>query len=229
MPVRHVLQPGECLQSLARRHGFKDGQTIYDGPDNSDLRQKRAAPADVMPGDAVVIPDRKTRDIALAKGKINKFKIHVPDAILRVHVSDEAGKALAGKPYELTIGDHTAEGKTTSDGVVEAQVSLSATAGKLVVYDTAAQDGARWVWSLRIANLDPPESRAGAWQRLANLGYWSPAEPAEQSTSSAAAPPAGSNDPLVLAIRAFQHDEKLDDTGRVDDATRKRLVERHGV
>lgn len=230
MPVRHVLEAGECLESLARRHGFKDGKTIYDGPDNADLRKKRAAPADVMPGDTVVIPDRKKRDIAINKGKVNRFKIHLPEAMLRVHVCDEAGQPLAGKPYELTIYDDTVEGKTTSDGAVEAPVSLNVKAAKLVVYDSAAKDGARWVWSLKIANLDAPETRAGAWQRLANLGYWSPGEAPEQTNSSAGALSDESwVDPLALAIRAFQHDEQLDETGRIDDATRKRLVERHGL
>jgi hypothetical protein len=230
MPVRHVLEPGECLQSLALRHGFKDGQTIYDGPDNSDLRKNRAAPAEVAPGDVVMIPDRKPRQLPVTKGKPNRFKVHVPTALVRVHVSDEAGQALAGKPYELTIKEKTIEGKTTSDGAVEQSVPFNAQDATLVVYDSAAKDGARWIWSLCFASLEAPETRAGAWQRLANLGYWSPAEPPEQSAgSSTTAPAAGSIDALALAIRAFQHDEQLDESGRIDDKTRKRLVERHGV
>jgi len=229
MPVRHVLERGECLQSLALQHGFKDGQTIYDGPDNADLRHKRAAPAEIVPGDVVVIPDRTPRELPLTKGKPNRFKVQVATGMLRIHVCDEAGQALAGKPYELKIKDDTVEGKTTSDGAVEEPVRLNAIAGMLVVYESNAKDGARWIWSLRIANLEAPETRAGAWQRLANLGYWSPEEPAEESTSPANNPADNPLDPLVLAIRAFQHDEQLDESGRIDDPTRKRLVERHGV
>src|SRR5438105_9041150 len=229
MPVRHVLERGECLQSLALQHGFKDGQTIYDGPDNADLRHKRAAPAEIVPGDVVVIPDRTPRELPLTKGKPNRFKVQVPAGMLRVYVCDEAGQALAGKSYELKIKDDTVEGKTTSDGAVEEPVRLNAIAGMLVVYESNAKDGARWIWSLRIANLEAPETRAGAWQRLANLGYWSPEEPAEESTSPANNPADNPLDPLVLAIRAFQHDEQLDESGRIDDPTRKRLVERHGV
>src|SRR5256885_4806087 len=135
MPVRHVLEPGECLQSLALQHGFKDGKTIYDGPDNSDLRKKRAAPGEVAPGDTVVIPDRKPRELPVTKRKINRFKAHVPDALVRVHVCDEAGQALAGKPYELSIKDKTIEGKTTSDGAAEESVPFTAQSAKLVVYE----------------------------------------------------------------------------------------------
>lgn len=229
MSARHVLESGECLQSLALQHGFKDGQTIYDAPDNADLRQKRASPGEVAPGDVVVIPDRKTRDLPLTKGKVNKFKVQVPTGILRVHVCDEAGQALTGKPYELTIKDNTIEGKTTSDGAVEEPVALNAASGSLVVYDSNAKDDARWIWSFRIADLEAPETRVGAWQRLANLGYWSSAEPPEDSSGSATTQSSDPLDPLVLAIRAFQHDEQLDESGRIDDDTRKRLVERHGV
>ena len=182
-----------------------------------------------MPGDVVVIPDRIPRELPLTKGKPNRFKVQVPAGMLRVYVCDEAGQALAGKPYELKIKDDTVEGKTTSDGAVEEPVRLNAIAGTLVVYESNAKDGARWIWSLRIANLEAPETRAGAWQRLANLGYWSPEEPAEESTSPANNPADNPLDPLVLAIRAFQHDEQLDESGRIDDPTRKRLVERHGV
>src|SRR5207248_8231875 len=141
----------------------------------------------------------------------NRFKVQVPAGMLRVYVCDEAGQALAGKSYELKIKDDTVEGKTTSDGAVEEPVRLNAIAGMLVVYESNAKDGARWIWSLRIANLEAPETRAGAWQRLANLGYWSPESPGEDSTSPANNPAASPCELLVLSILALRNDDSLDE------------------
>lgn len=225
MPVRHVLKAGECLQSLALSYGFKDGKTLYDAPDNADLRSKRSSPEEVAPGDVVMVPDRKKRDVSVALGKANKFACKTPAGVLRVHVCDEAGKPLASKPYALSLKGKKLEGTTSSDGLVEQPVPMKATAATLVVYDTASKDEGRWTWTLRVASLDAPETPTGAWQRLANLGYWSPAEQAPSGT----APDANAVDPLAMAIRAFQHDEQLDESGRLDDPTRARLVQRHGL
>jgi Putative peptidoglycan binding domain len=227
MPVRHVLQPGECLQTLALKYGFGDGKTLYDAAENADLRQKRKAPADVAPGDAVVIPDPKKRDVSVASGNTHKFKLQAPAVLLRVQVRDEAGEPLAQKPYALSLEGKTVDGTTTADGLVEQPLPPFATDVSLVVHDSAAKDGARWVWRVQVASLGAPETRAGAWQRLANLGYWSPAE--ELGDSAGTAQGGGVADALALAIRAFQHDEKLDESGRLDDATVAKLVERHGI
>lgn len=42
-------------------------------------------------------------------------------------------------------------------------------------------------------------------------------------------PKPDARDPLVLAVRAFQHDEGLEESGKLNQQTRDRLVERHGV
>jgi Putative peptidoglycan binding domain len=224
MPVRHILQPGDCLSELARRHGFGDGKTLYDAPENAELRKKRKSPLDVFTLDVVVIPDPKKRDVSVASGNGHKFTLRTPEVLLRVQVRDEAGQPLANKSYEFSNGDG---GTTTSEGLVEwAPKSMPAEAS-LTVYDSADKIGARWVWKVQVAKLHGPETRAGAWQRLANLGYWSPAEKLDDSAGGAQDGAAA--DALALAVRAFQHDEKLEESGRLDDATVAKLVERHGI
>jgi N-acetylmuramoyl-L-alanine amidase len=229
MPTPHTLKPGECLQSLAQAYGFKEGKQIYDAAENAELRQKRPAPADVAPGDAVVIPDRTRRPLALETGKVHRFVVTLPAAMLRLEVRDEAGEPLAGKPYELHVGDAKLAGTTTGDGVVEQPVPLEVDVATLVVHESAAKDEGRWSWRLRLASLEAPETLRGAWQRLTNLGYWSGDEAPEEAAEDENAPEPTMRDPLVFAIRAFQHDEQIEETGRLDAAMKSRLKERHGI
>jgi hypothetical protein len=220
------------LQSLAAAHGFGDGKRIFDDPDNDDLRKKRKSPADVAPGDLVVIPKRRLKTVRLQTGKVHTILVKRPSTLLRVQVCDETGQPLGAKPYQLTIGGRTIEATTTAEGVVEQSVPVDAKTARLVVHEAASRDQGRWAWRLRLAALAGPETRRGSWQRLVNLGYWSssedPAATGEGEDASQAADDSA-RDPMVLALRAFQHDEKLEETGRLDDATRARLVERHGI
>jgi hypothetical protein len=230
MPIRHILQAGECLQSLAWMRGFAAAKTIYDAPENAALRKKRSSPAAVTVGDEVFVPDPRKHEVSLPTGEVHRIVVKSPRAMVRIEVRDEAGEPLASKPYLLVIGGKKLEGTTTGEGVVEQPVPLDATDGTLIVHDKSSKDEGRWSWRLTIADLAAPETRRGVSQRLANLGYWGAGDPEDQddATPAAVGEPAP-RDPLVLALRAFQHDEKLDESGRLDDDTRARLVERHGI
>jgi hypothetical protein len=230
MPAPHLLVSGECLQWLASRTGFADGKAIYDAPENAQLRKIRARPAAVATGDTVVIPDSKPASFTVGTRQVHRFVVKRPKALLRVEVHDENGDPLAGKPYELTVGDDTIEGETAGDGTIEEPLSLDEKGATLVVYDDPSKDGASWAWSLQLASLAGPDTARGVWQRLANLGYWCGEEPSPTADApndeDADDPPM---DAFALALRAFQHDEGLDESGKLDDATRSQLVKRHGI
>jgi len=250
MPKEHRLDPGECLQSLALGNGFKDGKAIYDAPENADLRNLRVVPAAVAPGDTVVIPDRKPRTLSLPTEKVHKIVVRRPKALLRVQVCDEAGEPLASKPYELTLGKTTIKDTTTGAGLIEQPLPLDVTDAKLIVHEKGSKDEGRWRWHLTMATLEGSDTPRGQWQRLVNLGYWCEPdsgdgdadEVGDEGGETAAGGDAADGDDedgddeddvpmdsFALAVRAFQHDEGLDETGEVDDDTRDRLIKRHGI
>jgi hypothetical protein len=216
---------------LASAKGLRDGKTIFEFADNADLRSKRRVPADVTKGDTVVIPDPRPKTTYGATDALHQFRVSIPQTMLRVEVHDDFGKPIGSKPYKLHLQDDIIEGTTTGEGLIEQPVPLDAAEATLVVYATAGKDEGHWCWRIQIADLDPPETAAGSWERLCNLGYWNSLEPPADPDGPDAdsAKDDMSRDPLVLAIRAFQHDEQLEETGRFDDATRAKLVERHGI
>jgi hypothetical protein len=223
MPERHVLRPGECLQGLALAHGFADGEALFGSPENAALRAKRRASFEVACGDEVIIPDHRPRAVTLATGQRHRIVVRRPTTVLRVQVCDEAAEPLANKEYELLVGGTRLTGTTTPDGVVAQPVPVDAADATLVVHGATDRQSARWRWRLRLASLGPPDTTLGLCQRLENLGYWT------CTGGDEADPPVDDAEAVVLAVRAFQHDEGLDESGTLDDATRARLLERHGI
>lgn len=218
MSTRHVIQPGECLQSLAATFGLRDAQTLFVAPENEKLRQLRKTPLDVGPGDTVVVPDTKPKERTLGTGKTHAVTVSSRKTKIRVAVCDDQGHPLAGKPYTLHLeGDSPREGTTTGAGLVEQPLGIEVQDALLVVHDKDAKDAGRWVWKLKIAHLAPAAAETGARQRLINLGYGCPEDPRAPHAAAA----------LALAARAFQHDEGLEESGKLDQPTLDRLAQRH--
>lgn len=210
----HVVKPGECLTSIARRYGFRGHEALYDHAANKVLRAARPDPNILHPGDRVFIPDRNERQEQCATGRVHEFTLHLPKRILRLAVEDLAGERLRDASYELTIEDVVYEGVTDGDGVVTREVPMHAEAGSLRVGEH--------VWPIRLGHLNPMESApdqgvSGVQARLRNLGY-----------------DVGAIDNHLgprtrEAIRAFQRDNPpLVVDGICGPRTRARLVQKHG-
>jgi hypothetical protein len=226
MAGKHVVEPGESPSQIAARYGFEDWATIYQHADNADLREKRKDMGAIFPGDGVAIPKREPKVFTLPTGKRHRIVVKRPKSKLNVVVKDGEGEPLAGKVFELRAPSlpEPIAGTTTGDGHVTCNLPAALTQAQLVVWDSDDKKGMRYVWALSLGGLFAPETESGVRQRLNNLGYH-----AGQASNAVADDgdevPA---DPLGLAIAAFQEDNGLDVTGKIDDDTRSKLVEAHG-
>jgi hypothetical protein len=54
----HEVKQGEHLFRIAYQYGFRNPFTIWNDPDNSDLRDLRSNPNVLFPGDQLATPDR---------------------------------------------------------------------------------------------------------------------------------------------------------------------------
>ena len=54
----HKVEPGESLYSIAHKYGIACWQSIYEHPDNADLRRRRPNPHVLHPGDEVRVPEK---------------------------------------------------------------------------------------------------------------------------------------------------------------------------
>lgn len=210
----YVVQSGDCFHSIAYADGWPSGATLYDHPDNAELKAKRPNPSVLYPGDQVVLPEKNARTANVSTGAAHRFKVKRPKHVLRIKLLDVEGKPIANEPYTLVIDEISMVGETGGDGAIAQPVPCGSRSGTLTL-------GER-VLSLAFGAIDPLEDvpdagASGARQRLRNLGYDvrdDDDDELDQGTRT--------------SIALFQHDAKLDVTGELDDATMAKLIELHG-
>ncbi len=209
----HEVMQGECLTRIAADHGFADWRTIYELPQNAELRQNRPDPNVLYPGDQIVIPDREEKWESGGTEERHRFEKNSPKRLLRIAVEDIDGERLTNTPYELEVDKQKRKGATDGDGMLEEQILLKAEEGTLKV--------GKFVWRLQIGHLNPlkdapDQGVSGAQARLSNLGY----DPG---------PINGMPNPQTSeALKQFQAMMELPVTGNLDQATRAKLLDKHG-
>jgi N-acetylmuramoyl-L-alanine amidase len=197
---------------VAFEHGFLP-DTVWKDPANADLRQKRSDMNVLHPGDTLVIPDKRLKEVSVPADKRHRFRrLGVPEK-LRVQFLDLYGDPIANEKFVVTVdGDLRIEGQLDGDGRLEADVPPNAKEAVVEV----GPDGKLAQATLAIGHLDPAEEPSGVEHRLRNLGFYS--EP----------PKLAAEEHLPEALRAFQRAHGLEVTGEVDDATRSKLLSLHG-
>ncbi|MFL5350206.1 MAG: hypothetical protein ACJ8AT_35980 [Hyalangium sp.] len=166
MANSHIVTQGECMQTIARRHGFADAMAIWNHPSNQELRNRRKSPNVLAPGDVVHIPDLKKKVAECATGKNHKFRLRFATRDVHVVFKDADGEPIANSPYVLRVGDDERQGQTGADGAVrEKGFHPGETRAEIELTDLGIKR------TLLIGHLDPHHDESGWRQRLANLGY----------------------------------------------------------
>lgn len=208
----HSVVEGECISTLALRYGFHP-DTIWNDCGNAALKAKRKDKNILAVGDAVAIPARRIAARAVEAGsRVQLRRKGVPE-VVRIRFLDGDGNPRVDVPYLAQLatpdGAEQRSGKTNGEGYVieKAPASLS----RIVITLGTEEE----VYEFLPATLDPVETTAGVQDRLLNLGYDCGGED-------------GQAGPLTQrALREFQRDNGLPETGQADDATRAELTKQH--
>lgn len=212
---RYTVQQGDTLSKIAESFRLASWRRIYDHPENAEFRKRRPNPDLLYPGDVVFVPERQERTETAPTDQRNRYVCRRQKQVLRLAVEDMNAQRLAKQPYELDVDGERSRGTTDGNGMIEREIPVGARKGKLKVSD--------YRWDLQIGHLNPMEEDtpdggvSGAQGRLRNLGY--PVGPVD-----------GICGPKTeVAVRFFQADENLPVTGQLDDTTRKKLLQVHGI
>lgn len=211
-----TIKQGDHLAALADEAGFSDWRTVWDAPENAELRERRKAPGLLAPGDRVFIPEKQAGDgVTVATGTTARFRVKIRLPKLRIVVCGFDGKPLADTECTVSIDGAEVKRTTGADGLVELDLAPD-------VREAGIAAGGR-AWTLQIGHLAPVETDAGLWARLRNLGYLVD-EDAEEAAPDA--PP----DPelLAFAIELFQRDHDLPIDGADAASITAKLREAHG-
>jgi hypothetical protein len=213
-----TVEQGDHLPQLAEEYGFSDWHTIWDDPNNAQLKEQRTDPGVLAPGDRLYIPDKKPSDgQKVATGATARFRLKRSLPKLRLVVCGFDGQPLADTDCTVTIDGAQTAARTGSDGLLELDLAPGAREATLEVNGQS--------WALEIGHLDPVDTDTGLWARLRNLGYLVD-EATEEQDPSPDAPP----DPaaLAFAIELFQRDHELPIDGSNATSVKDKLRDIHG-
>src|SRR5262249_36338014 len=130
--IDHVVRPGDCLTSIAAEHGFF-WETLWNLPENRDLKERRRDPFTLVPGDVVHVPDLRVRDFSRETGKTHRFQRRGVPAKLKLRLLSPDGKPRANLDYVLTVDGVELTGVTDGDGRIERYIKPNARQGTVVV------------------------------------------------------------------------------------------------
>ena len=206
----YVVQPGDSLGSIAAGHGHF-WQTLWDLPENAALRELRKHPHILLPGDRLTIPPLRMVARPCVTGAVHRFKRRGIPARIRFTLRTTDGTPLKGKKYELVVADAKYEGVTDDDGSLVQFVDTAARTGNLTFWIAEEGYPETVTKKIRVGELSPVETLAGARARLQGLGYLC----ADEST-------------FRDSLLAFQRKHELPENTHLDAATAGKLREEYG-
>lgn len=203
------VEQGQCVESLAYQAGHVL-DTLWNHPNNADLKRQRESPYALMPADKLFIPALEARSERCGSGQRHRFRRRqVPSQVV---IALSNGKELADLPFRLQLGERTLEGRTDAQGRLRMAVMPDAADGELLI----DPDGMNLRFTLSMRHLDPVSEHTGVQGRLRNLGFYD--GPLDGLYSLA----------LLHAIQRFQESRGLTPDGSLDDGLRQALLAAHG-
>jgi peptidoglycan hydrolase-like protein with peptidoglycan-binding domain len=212
MPASHTIVDGDTVARLAAAAGLLP-DTVWNDPANDALRETREHPNLLVPGDVLVIPDRRVKEVTIATGKAHTFVRHsVPDEF-HERFLDRDGKPREGVAYLVSVDSVAVEqAKLGADGGIRIALHPGACEVQVELNDGGAVETYRF----RVGFLLPLSELRGVQQRLCSLGHVCPTDGAAGEETTA-------------ALRAFQNKHGLNETGEADDATKEALRDQFGA
>jgi hypothetical protein len=210
----HVVVQGECTSSIACRYGFFV-DTIWGHSRNLALKNQRRDRNVLAPRDRLFIPARNAGRCDGVPGNRYVLRRHGIPEHFHVRLLD-GGAPRAGLPYLAIMTGHSADqipsasGETDAQGAVHIDVPADVSTIELLV--RAGSEEERYLFA--IGTLDPASTVTGLKTRLANLGYYQGRIDGQQDAA------------LAGAIRAFQRDNGLKETGQQDSKLEQALQKR---
>lgn len=209
MAINYEVRQGDCISSIAFEHGFF-ADTLWNHPNNAELKKKRKDLNILMPGDVVFVPDKQIKEVSEPTNQVYKFKCkNTPEKFklqLLIH-----GEPRANEDYELEIEELKFKGKTDSQGRLEQFIPPDAKRGKLILNKGGE------VYQLELGNLNPSNEITGAQGRLRNLGlYFGPLD-------------GQMSEELEEAIQEYQFTKNIEADGKLTQATIDALKQDYGA
>lgn len=216
MPKRKVGE-GEGTSSLAKKNGFY-WKTIWEHGENAGLRAKRKDPNVLSADDEIFIPEKVEKKVSKGNESEHVFKRKGEPTQIKMQML-ALGEPRANEDYILEVGGQLIKGTTDGEGKIQHFIPGDTKSGKLHFKD------GKEIHPLRMGSLDPTDEATGVMQRLNNLGYKAPASLKRGIKAKDAFEESKIGKKAIRALRNFQAENGLEETGKADGATIAKLEE----
>ena len=205
--MMHTIVEGDSIPSIAFAAGlFPD--TIWNHPQNAQLKELRQEMNVLFPGDQVYVPDKQRRVEMANTDQSHKFRRKGVPCRLRLQLFN-IETPRANEDFELSIDGKAQKGSADDKGVIEIWLPPNAKQGLLKIGKDEA------IIELKFGHMDPVTEIAGLQKRLANVGYPSKEPPGEITGATRE------------ALLSFQRRFQLEQSGEFDDDTKTLLARFH--
>ena len=208
----YEIKQGDCIEAISYEHGLF-WKTVWDDPQNAELRRVRGDPNVLLPGDHVFVREIELKTEPGITEQRHRFKRKGVPCKLRLRVLDEKKQPLAGARYVIEIDRILRkEGLLDGEGILDIGIPPDAKDGNLIV--NPGQDQVKYL--LMLGHIDPIDTISGIQGRLNALGF-----------------DCGKVDGIYgpqtrVAVRAFQDEYKLKVDGFARGETKKKILEMYG-
>lgn len=209
MPKIITARQGDCFINTCKEEGFA-WETIWDRPENQQLRQKRKNLNILKKGDQIYIPDLELKEVPAQTEQKHTFVVRSRTVNFTLTLLN-LGKPRANEDYILKVdGFIYRTGTTDETGTITEMIPPRTRYGLLLVGEKQEEI------TINFGYVDPIEEISGVQVRLQNLGFYEGEINDELSPET------------VVAIAEFQRSVELSGEGELNEETRLKLVEIHG-
>ena len=206
--LEYTVRQGDCIESIAQEYGHF-WQTLWEDPNNAEIRNKRQDPNVLFQGDTVFIPEKMVKEESGATEQKHRFRRKGVPSMLRLHLLTD-DQPRANELYTLEIDGRIFSGTTDAEGRLEHPIPPNAKKGRLVLSASNEE------YPLHLGHIDPIDEISGLQDRLNNLGFDCGNEDGNLGHKT------------KTALEMFQSKYDLSITGNPDKATRDKLREIFG-
>ena len=82
---RHQVKQGDCISSIAEENGFF-WETVWNHPENKELKELREDPNILFPGDIVFVPDIRPKEVSEPTNQVHKYQVKNAPAKLTLRI-----------------------------------------------------------------------------------------------------------------------------------------------
>jgi len=228
----HDIAQGDYVSKIARIYGFASHHTIWDAPENKELKEKRKNPNILYPGDQLFIPDKETREESRSTDKRHRFELDGEKHMLRIALKDLKNHPVQKSQCTLCVETDSHEFVTGWDGIIEQEITSPEQVKHGMLLGHVMTDAVLLIATpirLRIGELHPVTKVSGQVARLNNLGYdaW---EVPEKPFSEPEAYKVSRSPRFRSAVEEFQCDfmGPTEVDGECGEKTQAKLAKIHG-